>query len=262
MIVHDQDGSVDSSFVDVHPRTSTFTLNTQPSGFTLSLDGTPFTTPHSVLGVEGMIRTISAPISQLSGQKNWLFTNWDNGGPLTQTFATPVNDTVWVANFDTISLHFDLGTDTLVCIGDSITIDAGANYSSYVWTDGSVNQYINISTTSLGSTTVGVTVTDANGAAGNDSINIIVDICDLITSVENDFVSIYPVPSGGEITISELEENYFLNVIDMTGRFIIRNNFVSAKQKKNIQLSPGIYTFMLVTAENQVINRKNVVVIR
>ena len=159
-------------------------------------------------------------------------------------------------------LNNNLGADTIVCIGDSITMDAGANYSSYVWTDGSVNQYLNIPTSSVGSTTVGVTVTDANGAAGNDSINIIIDICDLITPVEKNFVSIYPVPSGGEITISELQENYFLNVIDMTGRFIIRNNFVSAKQKKNIQLSPGIYTFMLMTADNQVINRKNVVVIR
>ena len=209
-----------------------------------------------------MLRTIIAPISQLSGQTNWLFTNWDNGGLLMQTFATPVNDTVWVANFDTLSLHYDLGTDTIVCIGDSITIDAGANYSSYVWTDGSVNRYLNIPTSSLGSDTIGVTVTDANGATGNDSINIIIDICDLIAPVLKDFVSMYPVPSLGEITISELQENYFLNVIDMTGRFIIKNDFVSAKQNKNIQLLPGIYTFLLMTADNQVINRKNVVVIR
>ena len=262
LIVHDPNGSVDSAYVDVHPRTSTFTLNTQPSGFTINLDGSPFTTPYSVLGVEGMLRTIIAPISQLSGQTNWLFTNWDNGGLLMQTFATPVNDTVWVANFDTISLHYDLGSDTLVCIGDSITIDAGANYSSYVWTDGSVNRYLNIPTSSLGSDTIGVTVTDANGATGNDSINIFIDICDLIAPVLKDFVSMYPVPSLGEITISELQENYFLNVIDMTGRFIIKNDFVSAKQNKSIQLLPGIYTFLLMTADNQVINRKNVVVIR
>lgn len=262
LIVHDHEGAVDSAYVDLYPRTSTLTINTQPSGLTITLDGQPFTTPNTVLSVEGMIRTIGAPYSQMIGQTAVMFTAWNNGGTLTQSFSTPVNDTALTAYYDSLQLQYNLGTDKIICIGDTIILDAGANYTSYAWTVGSVNQFLSLQSAVADTITVGVTVTDSTGAAGNDSINIIFDICNSTGAIQNEFINIFPVPSGGEITISELPENYFLNVIDMTGRVIISNDFVTAYRPRNIHLLPGIYSFLLLATDNHVLCHKDVAVIR
>jgi hypothetical protein len=61
----------------------------------ITLDGQPFTAPLTVTSVEGMLRTIGAP----SPQGIYTFSNWSQGGTATQTFATPVNDVAYTANF-------------------------------------------------------------------------------------------------------------------------------------------------------------------
>jgi glucose/arabinose dehydrogenase len=96
LVVTDSQGGSDTSFTDILPRTSTITLNTNPQGLQLTLDGQPFTAPLTVTSVEGMIRTIGAP----SPQGIYTFNNWSQGGTATQTFATPVNDVTYTAIFN------------------------------------------------------------------------------------------------------------------------------------------------------------------
>jgi len=96
LVVTDSQGSRDTSFTDILPRTSTITLNTNPQGLQITLDGQPFTAPLTVTSVEGMLRTIGAP----SPQCFYSFSNWSQGGTATQTFATPVNDVTYTANFN------------------------------------------------------------------------------------------------------------------------------------------------------------------
>jgi hypothetical protein len=62
----------------------------------VTLDGQPFTAPLTVTSVEGMLRTIGAP----SPQGIYSFSNWSQGGTATQTFATPVEDVTYTANFN------------------------------------------------------------------------------------------------------------------------------------------------------------------
>ncbi|HEX3165977.1 MAG TPA: PQQ-dependent sugar dehydrogenase [Chitinophagaceae bacterium] len=95
LVVTDSQGGKDTSFTDILPRTSTITLNTNPQGLQITLDGQPFTAPLTVTSVEGMLRTIGAP----SPQGIYSFSNWSQGGTATQTFATPVNDVTYTANF-------------------------------------------------------------------------------------------------------------------------------------------------------------------
>ena len=96
LVVTDSQGGKDTSFTDILPRTSTITLNTNPQGLQITLDGQPFTAPLTVTSVEGMLRTIGAP----SPQGIYSFSNWSQGGTATQTFATPVNDVTYTANFN------------------------------------------------------------------------------------------------------------------------------------------------------------------
>jgi len=95
LVVTDSQGGKDTAFTDILPRTSTMTLNSNPQGLQLTLDGQPFTAPLTVTSVEGMMRTIGAP----SPQGIYTFENWSQGGNATQTFATPVNDAVYTANY-------------------------------------------------------------------------------------------------------------------------------------------------------------------
>lgn len=96
LVVTDAQGAKDTSFTDILPRTSTITLNTNPQGLQITLDGQPFTAPLTVTSVEGMLRTIGAP----SPQGIYTFSNWSQGGTATQTFATPVNDVIYTANYN------------------------------------------------------------------------------------------------------------------------------------------------------------------
>ena len=61
--VIDSTGLTAESFRDVVPRTTTMTFTTSPAGLQLKLDGQPFTAPSTVVGVEGIIRNIEAPVS-------------------------------------------------------------------------------------------------------------------------------------------------------------------------------------------------------
>ena len=262
LIVHDSEGAIDSAFIDLYPRLSSFIINTQPTGLILTLDGQPLTTPDTVLSVERMIRTIGAPYLQVIGQTIVFFTFWNNGGALSQTFTTPMNDTIMTAHYDSLLLQYSLGTDTMICVSDSGIIDAGPNYSSYAWTDGSVNEFLHVHSAIPDTIAVGVTVTNSTGEAGNDYIIIIFDVCNSISTLQNESIHIFPVPSVGEITISEQQENYFLTVIDITGRVIIDKELVSANHPKNVHLKPGIYSFFLMASDGHELYQKVVTVIK
>ncbi|MEO8085647.1 MAG: PQQ-dependent sugar dehydrogenase [Bacteroidota bacterium] len=100
MVVTDTQGAKDSAYVDILPRTSTITLNTNYANLTVTLDGQPFTAPLTVTSVEGMLRTIGAPSPQtLNNAAVFNFSSWSQGGTQTQTFATPVNNVTYTANF-------------------------------------------------------------------------------------------------------------------------------------------------------------------
>jgi glucose/arabinose dehydrogenase len=256
LIVQDSEGMIDSSYVDLLPRTSMITVNTQPAGLQIQLDGQPFTTPYSVQSVEGMYRMISAPYSQQYGANQLYFTSWNNNGTLTQTISTSINDTTFLATYDSLQLAYNLGNDSLVCVNDFVVIDAGAGYQSYAWTDGTVGQYITLPTSAADTLYAGVTVVDGSGMTGHDSVMYIVDVCNSVDQIAGTMVSVYPVPSSGKVNISKLPVSYFLNVYDMTGRVIIKNSFVPSNEIKTVDLGSGLYTFIISTSDKKFVTKK------
>lgn len=101
LIVTDSDGLRDTAFVNLNPRTTTITLASSPTGLQVTLDGQPVTTPSSVLGVEGIQRTIGVVSPQTLSGTTYTFSNWSHGGTATQTISTPVDNTTYTANFTT-----------------------------------------------------------------------------------------------------------------------------------------------------------------
>lgn len=85
--------------VDIYPLKSTLSFATDPPGLQITLDGQPFNTPGSVVGVEGVQRTLGVISPQTVNGQNYEFASWSNGGNQTQTITTPTADASYIANF-------------------------------------------------------------------------------------------------------------------------------------------------------------------
>jgi len=110
--------------------------------------------------------------------------NWSTGAT-TQTIDISNAGTYWVvvtgANgchaSDTINVAFfsvpviDFGSDTAICVGDVLVLDAGPNFETYEWHDGSTLQTFNV--TDAG--TFWVFAVDANGCTNTDTISVIIN---------------------------------------------------------------------------------------
>jgi len=99
LTVRDAGGLTHTSYRDILPNLSTFTLASNPSGLLLTLDGQPVTTPKRVTSVVGMQRTLGVATPQDSGGSSWRFTGWSDGGAATHAIATRAQNTVYTAIF-------------------------------------------------------------------------------------------------------------------------------------------------------------------
>jgi hypothetical protein len=92
LTVTDLNGLTAKDSVDVLPEKSTLTLTSNPEGLDVTLDGQTVSTPHSVVSVEGMLRTIGVVSPQVKNGITYHFLTWSNSGDETQTIATPTDD--------------------------------------------------------------------------------------------------------------------------------------------------------------------------
>jgi len=120
-----------------------------------------------------------------SGFNNY---QWSNGSLAAQTnvgtpgiYSVIATDSHGCKSYDTLKLislyalpTVTLSKDTVLCMGGSLLLDAGAGYKNYVWSNGNNTQTVSIST--VGNTQV--TVTDMHGCqgTGNQSIKAIVPL--------------------------------------------------------------------------------------
>ncbi len=97
----DSSGRSVSTFHDIYPRVSTFTLNTSglPEGATLNLDAQPLPAGSATISVVGMIRAIEAPESQNIFGQVYDFVSWSHGGSRSQTIVVPAANTTYTANY-------------------------------------------------------------------------------------------------------------------------------------------------------------------
>ena len=99
LTVVDSAGQSVRIFRDLLPVTAQITLTTSPSGFGLTLDGAPITTPLTFTGVAGILRQIGAPSPQTRQSGSYDFRSWSDGGAQTHTIATPSVTTTLSATY-------------------------------------------------------------------------------------------------------------------------------------------------------------------
>ncbi len=101
LTVRDSGGRTHTSFVDIQPRRSSITLQSNPPGMQLTLDGQPVVAPLTIAGVAGIVRSIGAPATGGTFGTRYVFTSWSDNGSSTHDIATPATDTVYAATFAT-----------------------------------------------------------------------------------------------------------------------------------------------------------------
>jgi hypothetical protein len=149
-------------------------------------------------------------------------------------------DTITISVFENPKVN--LGPDSVIC-GTSCLVDAGPDFDSYLWSDGSTGQSITGDTTGLGYGTAlyNVMVT-SNGCQDTDSIEITFDICSNIdhNSSENRW-NYYPNPTSGIVTFEFSEEiNTAVRIVitDIGGRTVKDFRIpVSSGSKKEVDLT-------------------------
>ncbi|MDC6470540.1 PKD domain-containing protein, partial [Flavobacteriales bacterium] len=137
-------------------------------------------------------------ISQLSFAKTYTVTGIGANG-----CSETDNTTITVYPSPTV----DLGVDLAVCQGATQTLDAGSGYS-YLWSDNSTNQTLDVSTFGIYS----VTITDGNNCTANDQINISQETVDVSAGFdqiicENTSITLNGANSHGTICATADEDN-------------------------------------------------------
>jgi glucose/arabinose dehydrogenase len=151
LTVTDSTGLLHTSHVDVLPRISTVTLDSNVSGISFTVDGAAYTSPFQ--GVAGIIRTLAAPLTQTIGGSTFEFVSWSDGGTATHQISTPVANTTYTATYRLLppsspnlltglKAYFAFDESAGVLAGDSSGNQGAASVlNNPVWTTGRVGSH-------------------------------------------------------------------------------------------------------------------------
>ncbi len=194
---------------------------------------------------------------------------WSNGDTTQTTivdssgqyFVSLVNQYGCPKNSDTITItvlnnpDVNLGNDTLVCLGSTITLDAGPGFNNYFWNDESTLQTLDVSVSGTLNDTgfYFISVTDTNGCTDGDTVRIIFDVCSGLNVITCQPFYIYPNPSKKEESViikGEMGEKYDLIIYQAGGKEMLKKSFESFIELKNSTfLSSGLFFYRIFSGK-------------
>lgn len=217
----------------------------------------PFTLGRDTILCTNDTVLLAAP---LINQWTWGDGSNDSAFAVTQTGFYSITYTNGICtNNDSIHLVIhpaavvDLISDTLICYFDSLLLDAGPGFISYMWQDSSVSQTFNASVTNPGTIYYSVAVVDANGCTAFDDVVIDFDICSSVDENSLRNIRIYPTLLSQQKIISVESDrpmNTTISLLNSIGKEIVRLNSQTLPTKIEINdLAGGIY-FIRVTNDD------------
>ncbi len=159
---------------------------------------------------------------------------------------------MWDSIAKTIVIHqnpqIDIGIDTTLTGNDTLVLDPGGGYASYLWNTGDTTQTLTLygSQISGGSHTYWVEVTDTNGCSAKAYRTIVYSGVG-IHEHNADKWKVYPNPTEDKLTIEldqPLHDKATLRLYDQSGAIVRRYEWPRQAQKLQVSLSGlsnGIY---------------------
>jgi hypothetical protein len=134
-----------------------------------------------------------------------------------------------------------IGPDTSFCGHLAITLDAGAGFAGYLWSDGSAGQTLQVDSTGFGNgeELIWAEVTDIGGATKRDSILVnFLDCASILEFAKGVKVTVFPNPNRGQFNIQAegLLDKVEIKLFDVSGKALLRKE-MSSPGKEEIDLS-------------------------
>tara|TARA_R110002049_G_scaffold300047_1_gene490613 strand:- start:6940 stop:8073 length:1134 start_codon:yes stop_codon:yes gene_type:complete len=223
---------------------------------------------------------------QLTNQSiNAISSSWFVNNVLTSTLTQPFLDSLPAGSYsvrlqvdsaacsDDTTISFtvnanptvDLGPDTIICQGSSITLRVNnPNAVSYLWQDSSLADTLNVTTAGV----YYVSITDSLGCSGIDSINVLVSVCTGLNEQKNNTIlSIFPNPiNKGDyiwITTNHAEAiNYDYQLLNISGQLVDKGQITLSRTTGKLELNgieKGIF-FLRIEGKNKQISTSKVVI--
>jgi len=158
---------------------------------------------------------------------------------------------------------------TSVCANQSVTLNAGIGFSSYLWSTGATTGSVTVDSTGfgLGNSPVYVSVTNANGCSALDTALVNFYVCTEITKQQlNDFaINIYPNPTNSLLNVS-IEGNIsdlYVELFNFNGQSLFNQKISDIYGNYNLtidtkQYKQGIY-FLRCISDNRMEVKKVIV---
>ena len=160
------------------------------------------------------------------------------------------------------AFEIDLGADIVMCINESEVVSAPLGYS-YIWQDGSGNQFFEIvaSEWGLGEHALILTATTADGCSDTDVFGFIVEDCNSIDESSMMNWNIYPQPSNGQfvLTADRNLNGCSVSILDAVGKTVYTNNAIQG-QMLNIDLNVEAGLYFITLNENNTISTGKLVI--
>lgn len=148
----------------------------------------------------------------------------------------------------------NLGNDTGICCSNSITLDAGTGFNTYIWTTGATTQTILVDTVGIGigTSAYSVTVSNAFNCFSSDEIAVTFDLCTFLEPLsDNSTILVFPNPFFDEIIVRFWKPDFSLSVTDVLGNLVYSEKKGSGEASVYLSVPSGIY-FMRIQSGTEV----------
>ncbi|MEY2923503.1 MAG: hypothetical protein RLZZ337_43 [Bacteroidota bacterium] len=148
-----------------------------------------------------------------------------------------------------------LGNDTTIALGNTLSLSAGAGYVKYQWSNNQTSQTINVTQ----SGTYSVTVTDANGCTGSDTI--VVNVSASVQYVNGAKYTLYPNPAYALLNV-ETDGNMVgsvLRLLDAKGAVVYEKVLAGNSTSINVSTMASGFYYATISGNNKTLTFKVVI---